>query len=165
MGKIAWCMTWLSGAFCKKPRSTIQIRAIPLTRAALFPRMDECFGLDAERIGDAIDVVEVTNHLRRIMDNLVISTSGTEHIEVGRTHDLRRLGQLLGVFEECPVQLADACLAPVRADMMDEQIGLVIVDYPKIFDLSTEVVRMRAPSVEAVVDGGCDRRQHFALAA
>ncbi|MFM2309440.1 MAG: hypothetical protein RLY87_1561 [Chloroflexota bacterium] len=48
---------------------------------------------------------------------------------------------------------------------MDKQIGLVIVDYPKIFDLSTEVVRMRAPSVEAVVDGGCDGRQHFALAA
>ncbi|MFM2309439.1 MAG: hypothetical protein RLY87_1560 [Chloroflexota bacterium] len=88
-------------------------RAIPLTRAALFPRMDKRFGLDAERIGDAIDVVEVTNHLRRIMDDLVICTSGTEHIEVGRTHDLWRLGELFGVFEECPVQLADACLAPV----------------------------------------------------
>ena len=127
--------------------------------------MHERFGFDTERIGDAIDVIEVTNHLRRIVDNLVIRTSSTEDIEVGWSHRLRGFGQLFGVLEQCAVEFADAGLAPIGADVVDKQIGLVVVDNPKIFDLSTEVVRMRAPSVEAVVDGGRDSRQHFTLAA
>jgi hypothetical protein len=127
--------------------------------------MDERFGFDTKRIGDAIDVIEVANHLRRIVNNLVVGPGCAEHIEVGRSHDLRRLGQLFGVFEQGSIELADACLAPIGADVVDKQISLVIVDNPEIFDLSTEVVRMRAPSVEAMIDGGRDSRQHFALAA
>ena len=70
--------------------------------------MDECFWLNAQRIGDAIDVVEVTDYLCRIVDDLVIRTGGTEDIEVGWPHDLRGFGQLLGVFEQCAVEFADA---------------------------------------------------------
>jgi hypothetical protein len=48
--------------------------------------------------------------------------------------------------------------------MMHQQIGLDFVGNPKIFgDLSTEVMRMRPSSVEAVIDGRGDRGQHFAL--
>ena len=127
--------------------------------------MDECFWLNTQRIGDAIDVVEVADYLRRIVDNLVIRTSCTQDIEVGWPHALRRLGQLLGVLEQCAVEFADAGLAPIGADVVDKQIGLVVVDNPKIFDLSTEVVRMRAPSVEAVINRRSHRSQHFALTA
>jgi hypothetical protein len=127
--------------------------------------MDEFFWLNTQRIGDAIDVVEVADYLRRIVDNLVIRTGSTEDIEVGWPHDLRGFGQLFGVLEQCAIEFADACLAPIGTNVVDEQISLVIVDNPEIFDLSTEVVRMRAPSVEAVIDGGRDSRQHFALAA
>jgi hypothetical protein len=127
--------------------------------------MDEFFWLNTQRIGNAIDVVEVADYLCRIVDNLVIRTGGPEDIEVGWPHALRRLGQLLGVLEQCAIEFADAGLAPIGANVVDEQISLVIVDNPKIFDLSTEVVRMRAPSVEAVIDGGRDSRQHFALTA
>ena len=127
--------------------------------------MDECFWLNAQRIGDAVDVVEVADYLRRIVDNLIIRTSGPEDIEVGWSHRLWGFGQLLGVLEQCAVEFADAGLAPIGADVVDKQIGLVVVDNPKIFDLSTEVVRMRASSVEAVINRRRHRSQHFALTA
>ena len=75
--------------------------------------MDECFWLNAQRIGDAVDVVEVADYLRRIVDNLVIRTSSTQDIKVGWSHRLRGFGQLLGVFEQCAVEFADAGLAPI----------------------------------------------------
>ena len=82
--------------------------------------MHERFGFDTKRIGDAIDVIEVTNHLRRIVDDLVIRTGGSEDIEVGRSHDMRRLGQLFGVLEQSTIELADAGLAPIGADVVDK---------------------------------------------
>ena len=114
--------------------------------------MDECFWFNTQRIGDAIDVVEVADYLRRIVDNLVIRTGGPEDIEVGWSHYLRGFGQLFGVLEQCAIEFADTGLAPIGANVVDKQIGLVVVDNPKILDLSTEVVRMRAPSVEAVIN-------------
>jgi hypothetical protein len=127
--------------------------------------MDEFFWLNTQRIGDAIDVVEVADYLCRIVDNLVIRTGGPEDIEVGWSHYLRGFGQLFGVLEQCAIEFADAGLAPIGANVVDKQIGLMVVDNPKIFDLSTEVVRMRAPSVEAVINRRCHRSQHFALTA
>ena len=118
----------------------------------MFPRVDECFGFDAECIRDAIDVVEVANHLGRIMDDLVVRTGRPQDIQVSGGHQLRRLGQLFRVFEQCAVELRHAGLAPIGADVVDEEICLVVVGNAEIFDLSTEVVRMRASSVDAVVD-------------
>lgn len=133
---------------------------------ALFPGVDECFGFDTQGIGDAIDVIKIANHLGGIVNPTIIEAMGTQHIEVGGAHVLGGFGELLGVGAERYIGRCQGCFAPIATNMMDQQIGLGVVGNPKIFgDLSTEVMRMRPSSVEAVVDGRSDRSQHFALTA
>lgn len=133
---------------------------------ALFPGMDEGFGFDAEGIGDAIDVIKIANYLGGIVDAVIIEALVSQHIEVGGTHLLGGFGELLGVGAERYIGRRQGGFAPIATNVMHQQIGLDFVGNPKIFgDLSTEVMRMRPSSVEAVVDGRGDRGQHFALTA
>ena len=50
------------------------------------PGLDKVFGLDAERIRNPVDIVEVGNHLRGIMYGAVIKASRTQRIQVCRQH-------------------------------------------------------------------------------
>ena len=61
-------------------------------RYALLPWVHKRLWLDTKRISDAIDVVEVADNLRRIVDGAVVHAMGAEHIEVGRAHLLRGAG-------------------------------------------------------------------------
>ncbi len=133
---------------------------------ALFPGMDEGFGFDAEGIGDAIDVIKIANYLGGIVDAVIIEAVAAQHIEVGGAHLLGGFGELLGVGTERYIGSRQIGFAPITTNVMYQQIGLDFVGNPKIFgDLSTEVMRMRPSSVEAVIDGRGDRGQHFALTA
>lgn len=67
---------------------------------ALFPRMDEGFGFDAEGIGDAIDVIKIANYLSGIVNPAIIEALGTQQIEVGGAHLLGGFGELLSVGAE-----------------------------------------------------------------
>jgi len=130
----------------------------------LFPGVDECFGFDAEGIGDAIDVIKIANYLGGIMDAVIIEAVAAQHIEVGRAHLLGGFGELLGIGAERYIGRRQGGFAPITTNMMHQQIGLDFVGNPKIFgDLSTEVMRMRPSSVEAMIDGRGNRSQHFAL--
>ncbi|MEY2846604.1 MAG: hypothetical protein RL076_2150 [Chloroflexota bacterium] len=122
--------------------------------------------LNTEGIGDTIDVVKKADDLGGIVDGTVIEAVATEHVEVGRTHLLRRFGEFLGIGTQRHILWGESGLAPIATDVVDEQIGGCGISYAKItFDLSTEVMRMRAPSVEAVIDRRGDGGQHFALTA
>jgi hypothetical protein len=133
---------------------------------ALFPGMDEGFGFDAEGIGDAIDVIKIANYLGGVVDAVIIEAVAAQHIEVGGAHLLGGFGELLGVGTERYIGSRQIGFAPITTNVMHQQIGLGFVGNPKIFgDLSTEVMRMRPSSVEAVIDGRGDRGQHFALTA
>ena len=54
--------------------------------------MYERLWLNPEGIGDTVDVIEVADDLRRIMDRAVVHAVGTEHIEVSGAHLLRGAG-------------------------------------------------------------------------
>lgn len=120
---------------------------------ALFPGMHKGFGFDAEGIGDTIDVIEKTNHLGGIVDATVIEALGAQHIEVSSAHLLGGFGEFFGKATQRYIGRRQIGFAPIATDMMYQQIGLDFVSNPKIFgDLSTEVMRMRPSSVEAMVD-------------
>lgn len=128
--------------------------------------MHKRLGFDTEGISDAIDVIKEANHLCGIVDGTIIEAMATQHVEVGGSHLLWRFGEFLGVGTQCHVLRGQRRLAPIATDVMDEQIGGFFVGNTKItFDLSTEVMRMRAPSVEAVIDRRRDCRKHFTLTA
>ncbi len=56
-------------------------------------------------------------------------------------------------------------MLPIRRNLMGEAVGFGLVNNTKISDLSTEVMGVGTPSVEAVVLRRDDNRQHLALAA
>ena len=85
-------------------RRTLVFDVVFDLRHALLPRVHERLGLDAEGIGDTVDVVEVADDLGGIVDSAVVHAMGTEHIEVGRAHLLRGARQLFGVFTQGPIK-------------------------------------------------------------
>jgi len=155
------------GQSIQNPRCTHVQRGLrSLLFGALFPGVDEGFGFDAEGIGDAINVIKIANYLGGIVNPTIIEAMGAQHIEVSGAHLLGSFGELLGVCAERHIGRRQGGFAPITTNMMHQQIGLDFVGNPKIFgDLSTEVMRMRPSSVEAVIDGRGDRGQHFALTA
>ncbi len=128
--------------------------------------MHERFGFDTEGIGDAVDVVEITNHLGGIVDGTIIEAVATQHVQIGRAHLLWCFGEFFGVGTKRYILWSEGGFAPVATDVMHNQVsGLFVANSKVTFDLSTEVMSMRTPSVEAVVDRRRDGRQHFALTA
>ena len=114
------------------------------------------FGLqiDAETFGDAVDVVEEINYLGGVADGIVGETGGAECVHVG----LADLGNLHRHFF-CPVEeglvgLGQARLPPVVLEVL----GLFC-----LVGLRPEVVRVGLDSVVAMVGGGHDDGEHFAL--
>lgn len=129
----------------------------------MLPGVHECFGLHTKGISDAIDVVEKANHLGGIVNGTVVKAMTTEHIKISGAHLLRCFGEFFGELTQGPVGGGETSLAPITADVVHKQVGHALIGNPKISDLSTEVMRMRAPSVEAVIHRGCDGSQHLAL--
>jgi hypothetical protein len=78
---------------------------------------------------------------------------------------LWRNSQLLSEFAQRMIGRSKFCAAPIAGDQMDESIGLFVVGDAKIGDLSTEVVRMCAASIEAVIGGRDNGCQHLTLPA
>jgi hypothetical protein len=66
--------------------------------------MHERLGLDTEGVCDAIDVVEVADHLGGIMDGAIVHTMCAEHIEIGGPHLLGCARQFFGVFTQSAIK-------------------------------------------------------------
>ena len=89
------------------------------------PRRIEVLRVGAERVGDAVDVVEVGDHLRRVVDRPIVEAGGPERLDVGAADSGRRTGQLLGIGAERQVDGRERRAAPVALDRGDEGVGLL----------------------------------------
>lgn len=87
---------------------------------ALLPRMHKRFRFDAEGIGNTVDVVEITNHLRGIVDGAVIEAVTTQHVQIGRAHLLGRFGEFFGVHTQRHILWGEGGLAPVATDVVHQ---------------------------------------------
>lgn len=129
-----------------------------LQGACIFPSTYERFRFDAQRVGDAVDVVEIGDHLRGVMDCAVVEAACAQSVEVGGRHSMRCERQLLGEVAQGAVRRGQLGAAPVAGDQVDKAIGGIVVGDAKIGDLGTEVVRVRAASIGATI-GGRDHRR------
>ena len=133
---------------------------------ALFPGRDEGFQVDAEAVGDAVDVVEVGDGLHRVVDGAVVEAVRAQGLDVRLGDAGGRAGEFLRQFAQGAVCRAEGGGAPVGGDKSDEAVGFFLIGNAEIpGDLGTEVVGVRARSVDAVVGGGDDGGDHFPLAA
>ena len=72
-------------------------------------------------------------------------------------------GQLFSKNTQSEVLRGQLGLAPVPGYGVNEVVGLVVLQPVLVFDLGTEVVGVRAYSVNAVVGGGNDDGDHLSL--
>ncbi len=122
--------------------------------AGFFPRFSEGFGFDAERIGHAVDIVEKADDLGRVVDALIVEAVPAQTVYILRRCSPRIQAELFREGAQCAVGGGQVSPAPVRGQLMDQPVGLVVVLNSKIAgDLGTEVVGVRAYSVHAVIRG------------
>lgn len=134
------------------------------------PGADKALRLYAEGVGDAVDVVEIGDHLCCVVKCAIVETVGAQGVEIGGRHGVRAVGELDRILAQRPVGGRQRRLAPVVGDQVHKvirqrRIGGRGLGQGKVGDLSTEVVGMSAPSVGALVGGGNDCRQQLALSA
>lgn len=127
----------------------LQARQFAERGAKVSPRLDEVFGLDAERVCNPVDIVEVGNHLHRIMDGAVIKPGRTQRIQVCRQHFARGVRELGRKLAQCAVYECQGCSAPVSSHSVYVSIGLCCDC--NFSDLSPEVVGMPLRSVVALI--------------
>ena len=112
--------------------------------------------IHAQPLGDAIDVIEVRNHLRGVANGLIGKVQLAEFVDVALRHLRRSARELRRVIAERTIRIAEFGLGIVRLDLSDPLVAV---------DLSPEVPRMGLRSVMASVDLGDDHGEHFALGA
>jgi len=130
----------------------------------LAPWFDELFRLYPEGIGDPRDVVEVGDHLGRVMDRGVIKPLRSEPAQIGRRQLLLAMCQLRGEFAERLVRPGELRLAPVPGDRVHEAVGFLL-RLDLLGDLGPDVVGVCLRSVVTVELGRDYRGQQLALGA
>jgi len=133
----------------------------PAVKLLLAPGLNECFQFDTQRIGDTIDVVEIRDHLRGVVDGAVTQPGGAQSLNIGWPHLGWAQRQFIGIGAQCSINRAQGRSPPVARDGMNVGVGFFFSCEP--CDLSTEVMRVAASSVDAVVRSADDDSQHFAL--
>lgn len=104
------------------------------------PRADKSFGLDTERIGYAINIVEETYDLRGVMYRYIVKAGSAQGQDVTFIHGGGRQCQLFGVGAERLIKLIQRSRPPIARDGVDEGVGCCVVR--ESCDLGTEVVGM-----------------------
>ena len=122
---------------------------------------DEALRLDAKRIGDAINVIEETDNLGGVVNGGVIQAGRSQPRNIGVAHLGRRKCQFLRVGAQGAIDIAERRRPPIARDRLDVRVSRFIIG--KTFDLSPEVMRMRADSVDAVVGFADHDGEHLAL--
>ena len=125
------------------------------------PRTNEGLRFDAKRVRQPVDVIEVADDLRRIVDSAIGKRNGAEPVHIRRAHICRAQRQLFGKGAQGGIHRVEVSGMPVAGDTMDIRIGLRFAVEPG--DLSTEVMRVGLRSVMAGVRLADDNRQQFAL--
>ena len=129
-----------------------------------FPGADEIFLFHMQTFRNAVDVVEVGNHLRCIVNRPIVKAMIAQILYVMLAHSGGWVGQLSGIGAKSIISFSQSCLSPIGCDMVDKEIRVLVTDDVKVFDLSPEVVSVGANSVNAVVFYRNHHSQHLALA-
>lgn len=127
--------------------------------------MDKGLRFNMQRVGDAVNVVEIGDHLGGVMDGAIGKAVVTQFIEIGSGHGSGGGGHFDRIGAEGAIRRRQRGRPPVGGNVMDKAIGCRFVGNAKIGDLSPEVVGVGTASVEAVIvrrDHGC---QQLPLAA
>lgn len=110
------------------------------------------FWIDSQTIGNAIDVVEVADHLSCHGDLRVVKAELPEILQILRVHLPGPERQLHREVTKSPVSLAQFCRAIVKDQLLRKL---------RIPGLQTEVACVRESSVIAVIDVADDGGQHL----
>lgn len=113
-------------------------------------------GIDPEGVGDAIDVVEIGDHLDRVQDVAVAQPVLAQGVEVLAPDGGGRAGQKLGEF-------AERLLA--RRKFRPPVIVLDVFGQLRVGGFRTEILPVGFDSIKAVVGPGDHRAKHLALGA
>ena len=125
------------------------------------PRCNKRLRLHAQCIRDPRNVVEVTDHLHRVVDGAIVKAMLAQFIQIAWRHLVLRMGELGRKGAERVIGSGERSGAPVPRNRVDQFIRMLRIQ--RVGDLSTEVVGMRLGSVGAGQLGRDDRSQHFAL--
>jgi len=125
------------------------------------PGADELLRFNAQSVGDSIDVIEEADNLRRVMNSDIIQPGRSQPRHILLAHLGGRAGQFLGVSAKRAIDIVQRRLPPVAGDGVDESVSRLIIS--ETIDLGTEVMGMRANSVDAVVGFADHDREHLAL--
>ena len=137
-------------------RTGCELRHHVVTAAALMPlfagRCKARFVVDAEAVGDAVDVVEVADHLHRDRDRRVVKAVATERLDVLFRDAARGEGELDRVVAQGAVGRVEFSLPIVMNQLLGQRM---------VPGLPTEVLCVRERSVIALVDIAHDGREHL----
>ena len=117
-------------------------------------RLHPWFGIDAQGVGDAIDVVEVADDLHGDGDGIIGEAVGSEDVEVSGCHLRGSECELDGEVAQGAVFIIEARCAVVKDELVGD-IGFA--------GLPPEVLCVGECSVVAAVDGADDGGEHLAL--
>jgi hypothetical protein len=126
------------------------------------PGSDEAFGLDAQAVGDTVDVVKAGDDLHCVVDGAVVKTVGAQSVQVGGGHLVRAVGEPGGKGAQCLVGGGQRSGAPFAGHGVDQGVGLSRV-WHHFTDLFPEVVGVSLGSIVAVVLGRDGGGQQLAL--
>ena len=112
------------------------------------------FWVNPERIGDAVDVVEIGDDLDGVEEIAVAEAGLAQAVAIFTLHPRWRARQLLRELAQRPFPLGQARLMVVAFDGFDQ---LVVVA------LGTEILPVSLDSVETVIDLRNHRGQQLAL--
>ena len=113
-------------------------------------------GTDPDALGDAVDVVEVRDHLDRIVDGGVVPAVPAQLVGVGGSDAGRRAGELDRIVAQSADRGGEIGQAVVVRRLVGERL---------VCALCTEVVCVRADSVVAVVLARDDDGEQLTLLA
>ncbi len=99
-------------------------------------------GLDAERVGDAVDVIEIADHFHGVQDVAVVEAVPAQGFDVPATDRGGRAGDQFGEFGQRLFPRREPCAKVVVLDVLGK-LG--------VFAFLTEILSVRFDSIEAVV--------------
>lgn len=112
------------------------------------------FGIDPQTVGDPVDVVEVRDDLRRVVDGAIVPARGAQSLDVLRLHRARGSRELVGIHEQREGLVVETCGTEIVDKSVDERI---------VLDLIPEVAHVRGRSVAAIVGLRNDDGEHLTL--
>jgi len=114
------------------------------------------FQVHAQPVGDAVDVIEESDDLRRVIDRPVGQPLSPKPVDVGLAHQPGCSRQLDGVVTQGAIDPVERGRSVILFHRIDETL---------ILDLDPEVIRMGLDSVVTVIGTRDDHREHLPLGA